>query len=134
LANTDAGEPNPRALARRLAALAAGRPYRTFRDVRPDAQALQALAGAYRIEGDSHHLLSAEKDRLYVRRDQGPQRRLVVAEGDLLYYAGDGTDYLQVVRDGTGQVTALDFFVDGMPPTRREMRIPAPDAGVISPK
>lgn len=123
LANSDSGEPNARALARRLAALAAGRPYRSFRDVRPDAQTLAALAGSYRIEGASRHVLSLDNGQLYVQRDQGPRHRLITAEGGLVYYAGDGTDYFEIVRDKSGRVTALDFYADGMPPARHEARL-----------
>jgi hypothetical protein len=44
------------------------------------------------------------------------------AEGDVLYYAGKGPDYVHVVKGADGRVTAVEFFSDGMAPPRLEKR------------
>lgn len=123
LANTDAGIPNPRSITRQLAALAMGKPYRRFQDVELTPTRLQALAGAYRIQGGSKHVLSVDHGKLFVRRDQGPARPLMTAASDDLYYVGDGTDYYHVVKGHEGRVIGLDFHADGAEAVRREMRI-----------
>lgn len=124
LANTDGGHPNPRSLAHRLGALAIGDPYTAWVPHALSVQDAQALAGNYRISADSAHTLSARDGRLTIRRDGGPDRELVAAEGDVLYYSGDGTDYIHIVRDTKGRPTALEFHADGMPAARREERLP----------
>ncbi|HVR81768.1 MAG TPA: serine hydrolase [Luteimonas sp.] len=123
LANTDAGLPNPRSLAHRLGALAIGHPYSGFRDSTPDAKSLASLVGSYRVDPSSIRTLSVRDGKLFVRRDDGPERQLVTAEGGILYFPGDGTDYFRVLRDAQENVVALDFHVDGMEPARRELRI-----------
>lgn len=123
LANTDSGVPNPRSLAHRLGALAIGHPYRSFRNTTPDAKALASLIGSYRIGPSSTRTLSVRNGNLFVRRDEGPERPFATAEGDILYFPGDGTDYFRVIRDAQENVVALDLHVDGMETARRELRI-----------
>lgn len=124
LTNTDSGHPNPRALAHRLGALAIGDPYAAWTPRVLSAREALALAGTYRIGEGGAHVLAARDGRLTIRRDGGPERDLVAAEGDVLYYAGDGTDYIHIARDKKGRPIALDFHVDGLPDTRREPRQP----------
>ena len=123
LANTDADMPSPRSLAHKLGALAIGHAYPSFRASTPDAKGLAILAGAYRIDASSIRRLSVRGGELFVRRDDGPERQLVTAEGDVLYFPGDGTDYFRVVRDAQKSPIALDFHADGIDPPRREPRI-----------
>jgi CubicO group peptidase (beta-lactamase class C family) len=123
LANTDAGRPNPRSLAHRLGALAIGHPYLSFRESTLDTKALASLAGSYRAGPSSVRTLSVRDGTLFVRRDEGPERRLAIDESGILYFPGDETDYFLVIRDGQGDVVALDFHVDGMDPAERELRI-----------
>ena len=123
LANTDAGRPNPRSLAHRFGALAIGRPYASFHESSPGARSLSELVGSYRIDPSSIRTLSVRGGTLFVRRDDGPERRLAIADGGILYFPGDGTDFFRVIRGGRGDVIALDFHVDGMEPAQRESRI-----------
>jgi CubicO group peptidase (beta-lactamase class C family) len=123
LANTDAGRPNPRSLAHRLGALAIGHPYPNFRDAALDASTVAGLVGSYRSGPSSMRTLSVRHGRLFVRRDKGPERALTSAEGDVLYFPGDATDYFRVIRDARSDIEALEFHPDGMEPGRREPRI-----------
>ncbi len=124
LANTDAGSPNPRSLAHRLGALAMGRPYAELQPVTGSAQDLQALSGSYRIGPTAMRTISVENGRLTMQREGGPKRALAAAKDDVLFFPGDGTDYIKIIRDAHGAVSALDFYADGMPPARREVRVP----------
>jgi CubicO group peptidase (beta-lactamase class C family) len=124
LANTDGGQPNPRALAHRLGALAVGDPYTAWIPRALSAREAQALAGSYRISADSTHTLGIRDGKLTIRREGGPERELAAAAGDVLYYASDGTDYIHVVRDAKGRPIALEFHADGMPASRKEPRLP----------
>ena len=123
LANTDAGLPAPRSLAHRLGALAIGQPYPVFREELLTPETLRSLVGAYRLGSASVHTLTLRDNKLFMRRDEGPERQMVTAEGGILYFLGDGTDYLRVIRGEHGEVVALEFHADGMEPARRELRI-----------
>ena len=123
LANTDSGIPNPRSLAHRLGALTIGHPYPVFHASTADPAILSSLAGSYRIDASSIRSLSVQGGKLLVRRGDGPERQLVTAEDDILYFPGDETDYFRVIRDAPGNPIALDFHSDGMDPPLRELRV-----------
>lgn len=123
LANTDAGSPNARSLAHRLGALAIDKPYAEMKAVSASPSQLQALCGTYRIDSASTHTLSIEDGGLTIQRQGGPKRKLSVANDDTLFYTSDGTDYIKVIREKNGKVVALDFYSDGMPPARHEVRL-----------
>lgn len=124
LANTDAGSPNPRSLAHQLGALAIGNPYIELKAIHADESRLRELCGNYRIDATSTRTISLENGMLTVRRDNGPKRVLALAQGELLFFPGDGTDYFKIARDDRGRVIGLDFHADGMPPARREIFMP----------
>lgn len=123
LANTDGGEINPRSLARRLGALAIGRPYSSIVPVRASASQLDELVGAYQIDGNTFRYIFMREGRLYTRRAEGPDRRLLLVRGDALVIRGDGIDRFRLVRDANGRVMALDFCPEGSKAIRRELRV-----------
>ncbi|MGA7436568.1 MAG: serine hydrolase domain-containing protein [Luteibacter sp.] len=123
LQNSDALKVTARSMARRIAAIAAGRPYLTFTITPWPAKAVEAVAGTYRIDGDSHHRISVHDGKIQIQRSGGPQSTLLTAKDDNLIYGGDGTDYIHVVRDAKGHVTAIEFHADGEAASRHEARI-----------
>jgi D-alanyl-D-alanine carboxypeptidase len=123
LANTDAGSPNPRSLAHRLGAMAIGKPYGDLQAIPASVIQEKELSGTYRSDAGVTHLLSVSDGSLTIRRDGGPERVLAFAVGGTLFYPTDPTDYIKVIRDKQRRVFALDFYVDGMPPARREIRL-----------
>ncbi len=123
LVNTDAGQPNPRSLAHRLGAIAIGHPYPALEPIAPAPATLARIAGDYRIDADATRSIAVDGGMLTMQRTRGPKRPIAIASGDRLFFPHDGTDYFQVVRDARGDVTALDYYVDGMPPAQREARI-----------
>lgn len=124
LENSDAPKVTARSFARRIAALALDVPYRTFESAAWSRATINALAGAYVIDGDSRHLITVRNGVLWIRRDGGPEQRLVPSAGNVLIYANDGTDFIEPVLNGRGAVTALKFHTDGQASWRLEMRVP----------
>ena len=122
LENSDSAPLGPRGLAHRLGALAIGKPYDEFQEIQASPGQLQALAGTYRSASGVTHTLSNSAKTLMIRRDDGPPRAIALAQGDRLFYPADRTDYINVIREG-GKVVALDFYIDGAPPARRETLI-----------
>lgn len=121
LTNSDAGVINTRSLAHRLGAIAIGRPYRQFGNVSHDAP-VASLAGTYRAGPASVRTVSVRGHRLFVRRDQGPERELVFDGRDILYFPNDRIDYFRVIVGHSGAVQALEFHPDGATIGRREQR------------
>ncbi|NID05653.1 beta-lactamase family protein [Luteibacter jiangsuensis] len=124
LENSDAPKVAARSLARRIAALALGVPYRTFEPAAWKPEAINALAGAYVIDGDSRHVIAVRNGVPWIRRDTGPEKRLVPSAGNVLIYANDGTDFIEPVLNERGAVIALKFHADGQPSARVEKRVP----------
>jgi len=123
LENSDAPKVTARSLARRIAALALGVPYRTFEPAAWKPAAINALAGAYVIDGDSRHLIAVRNGVPWIRRDDGPEKRLVPSAGNVLIYANDGTDFIEPVSNEQGAITALKFHADGEASSRLETRL-----------
>ena len=121
LTNSDAGVINARSLAYRLGAIAIGRPYRQFGAVSHDAPVAR-LAGTYRAGPASLRTISVRGHRLFVRRDQGPEREIVFDGRDILYFPNDRIDYFRVIVGRSGAVEALEFHPDGATAGRREPR------------
>ncbi|MET0254287.1 MAG: serine hydrolase [Luteibacter sp.] len=122
LENSDAPTVSPRSLARRLTALVLGKPYRIFAPVVWEPGQLDGFAGTYRIPGGGAHVIEVHDGAAWIHRDDGPAKRLVTSAGDILTYAGDGIDYVHVVRDAKGHVVAIEFHDDGRAEGRREHR------------
>ncbi len=121
LTNSDAGVINARSIAHRLGAIAIGRPYRQFGDVSHDAPVAR-LAGSYRAGPASLRILTVRGHRLFVQRDQGPERELAYDGRDILYFPNDRIDFFRVVVGRSGVVEALEFHPDGASQGRRELR------------
>ena len=121
LTNSDAGVINARSLAHRLGAIAIGNPYRQFGNVSHDAPVAR-LAGAYRAGPASLRTVSVRGHRLFVRRDEGPERELGYDGRDILYFPNDRIDYFRVIVGRSGAVEALEFHPDGATAGRREPR------------
>ena len=124
LANTDARSPNPRSLAHRLGALTIGRPYTELHPIQTDDRHRQELCGTYQISATARRTLSVADGTLWTQREGGPKQPLAMAQGDLLFFPHDATDYFKIIRDAHGRVIALDFYADGIAPARRETRVP----------
>ena len=124
LESSDAPKIAARSLARRVAALVLGVPYRTFQPAHWTPKMIDALAGSYVIDGDSRHSIVIRKGLPWIRRDDGPEKQLVPSTGHVLVYANDGTDFIEPVMDERGAVTALKFHADGQASFRLEKRVP----------
>ncbi|MDF4004453.1 serine hydrolase [Luteibacter sp. PPL552] len=124
LENSDAPHVGARSLARRIAALALGVPYRTFEPAHWSSDRIAALAGRYVIEGRSHHVIAIHDGAPWIRRDDGPEKRLVPCADNVLVYANDGTDFIEPVSNDQGRVRAIRFHVDGEATPRIEERLP----------
>lgn len=122
LENSDAPAVSARSLARRLTALVLGKPYRDFPPVGWEPRRLADIAGTYAIPGGGAHVIEVRAGAAWIHRDHGAAKRLVTSTDDTLTYAGDGIDYLDVVRDARGHPVAIEFHDDGKAAGRREPR------------
>jgi D-alanyl-D-alanine carboxypeptidase len=109
LANSDGPATPPATVARRLAALAIGRPYREFARAEVDPQALAPLFGVYRIgeagEAGAARRFFARDGRLFTARgDAGAEREVIPAGNDEFFYADSFTWFRVQRRPGGAHV------------------------------
>ena len=122
LCNSDAPKADPETLMRRVAAEAIGSPYPERHSTKLTAAQLDQLKGVYRLDEKTQRVLSVRGDQLYSQRGEAEPKRLLASSADELYLE-DSLDYFGVVRNAAGEVTALDQFVDGEPPAKRQEKV-----------
>ncbi|HYG30199.1 MAG TPA: serine hydrolase domain-containing protein [Allosphingosinicella sp.] len=103
LANSDGPTTAPALVARRLAALAIGEPYRAFTRAVVDPASLAPLFGIYRIgDGATGRRFFSRDGRLYTMRDDGSPEREVFAAGDDHFFYPGSFNWFRVVRRADG--------------------------------
>lgn len=133
LTNSDHPQSSPGQVMRRLAALAAGRPYPEFTAQPLDVAAVQPFLGTYRIAG-KERVLNVEDGKLVYRRSDGASP--LVPVGDNRYaFGADGVSWIEL-RRGTGGTPAIVYFDDGKDtggPSPRVGPLPVEAATVVVP-
>lgn len=110
LVNSDEPQSGPGAVSRKLAALAAGKPYPVFRPQPLDKVVVEPFLGTYRIRGEDR-VLKLEKDELVWQRKDG--RTTLIPVGDGRYSMGKaGLSWIELGRDAAGR-PQLTMFDDG---------------------
>ncbi len=101
--NTDSPATHPSLVARRLAALALGDPYRAFARADVDPRTLAPLFGVYRVgDGSASRRFFARDGKLYTARDDGGADREVLAAGDDHFFYPDNFTWFRVERRADG--------------------------------
>jgi len=109
--------------ARRLAAIALGRPYSQAKSVPLSSQDMQALVGRFGTDDSSIRTLFIKDGKLYSQRGKGNVIPLQMSSDGRLHFMPDEISYFVPVRDGSRQVTGLDYFENGDGPPIRLPRI-----------
>lgn len=133
LTNSDAPQTSPGVVLRRLAALAADRPYPAFTPQPLDAAAVAPFLGTYRIGGKDRVLRIDDGKLVYQRPDQSTP--LIPVGGNRYVLGRQGLSWIELGRDAAGQ-PRLVFFTDGVDvdgPAARTGPVPAEAAAVAVP-
>ncbi|MDQ6808691.1 MAG: beta-lactamase family protein, partial [Verrucomicrobiota bacterium] len=122
LCNSDAPERDPETLMRQLAAVAIGHPYPERHPATVTEAQLHQMEGTYQIDEKTRRVLSVRDHQLYSQRGEGEPKRLLAASPDEFYFE-KLLDYFAVVRNPAGEVVALDQFISGEPPRKRQGKV-----------
>jgi D-alanyl-D-alanine carboxypeptidase len=112
LRNTDSGTANPETVARKLAALAVGKPYAEHTAVTLDAKALDAFAGTYKIDDKSVRTVRREGDKLSMQRTNRPPVLLTPFSPTGFFVPGE-LDWFEFTRNAKGELVSLTVHRDG---------------------
>ncbi|MEA2558930.1 MAG: hypothetical protein QOH06_434 [Acidobacteriota bacterium] len=108
LSNNPAKEPQPEALAFRIAAKALGQPLESRQVVKMDPKALDEYVGVYRFPDDVIRTVSRDGDRLFSQRSGGAKNEIRALAKDRFFF--DVSDnLLQFRRDAQGKIAGLDL-------------------------
>ena len=108
LSNSDSGLVAPEIVANKVAALAIGKPYREFSEIKVDPASLDAYAGAYKVDDKVSRTMRVEDGKLVMERTGRSSVTLVpyAANG---FFIPDSLDYFEFGRDAGGAVTQLTY-------------------------
>jgi CubicO group peptidase (beta-lactamase class C family)/ketosteroid isomerase-like protein len=111
-ANSDAPATDPNVLARRLAALAIGKPYPSFTATRIDLEALRSSFGLYRADQGGEHKFFARDGRLFLQDADAPAREVFAAGDDRFFFGPGHLEWLRLVRASTSP-PVIEYHTDG---------------------
>ena len=109
------GHDAPDAIARKLAAVALGKPYPVPVAIAVDPVALKQVEGVYPVDGNSARVLRVVDGDLTAQRTGGQRRTLMpIGKDEFLY--DDGLTRFTIERDAAGAVAGMRFFAGGEGP------------------
>ena len=90
----------------KVAAMAIGKPYPEFKEVKLDPALLDAFVGIYKIDANSQRVVTRDGDKLFGQRTGGPKTRLMPYSADGFFVANAFTNG-RFVRNDKGVVTEM---------------------------
>jgi len=108
LSNNTGSNPQPEALAFRIAAKALGQPIETRQTLKLDPKTLDEYAGVYRFSEQVIRTISRDGDRLFSQRSGGEKREILALAKDRFTF-DDGENELLFRRDAQGKIAGVDF-------------------------
>ncbi len=135
LTNSDRPQTSAEALARRLAAMAVGKPYPAFTRQALEAKSLDPFLGTYKVK-DKDRVLRVEDGKLLYVRPEGATSELVPVGSDRYSFGLDTVSWIELKHDSFGKPT-MAVYVDGedsdgpatrvgpVPPLAQDFDVPA---------
>lgn len=112
LTNADSGMAQPTMVAHKAAALAIGKPFPEHKAIALDAKALDAYAGAYKIDDKASRTVRREQDHLVAQRTGRPPVALYPYATDS-FFVKDAITLYTFARNAKGEVTQMTLDEDG---------------------
>jgi hypothetical protein len=135
LSNMAAVSPDPQALAKKAAAIAAGKPLVTPAAVTLTPEQLEAYVGRYVAAGGAKHLVTREGARVFVQVNSGGRTEVFPAGNDV-FFVKDSFMRLRFERDAAGKAVRLVISDWGEQPAATRDTTPekaAPVAAAVDP-
>jgi CubicO group peptidase (beta-lactamase class C family) len=106
LSNIGAGLEPASDAAARIAAIAIGKPFPDYKEVKLDAKVLDAYTGVYRVEGNDTRTVRREGDHLLIQR-AGRRPVTLLAHAENGFFMPDSLQSFEFTRDAQGKPTQL---------------------------
>jgi CubicO group peptidase (beta-lactamase class C family) len=131
LCNSDRPAVSPGYLARRIAAIAMGKPFPEFTAVTVDRKVLAAHAGGYEVDAQTRRTVTVEGDTLYTQRGGGARLEARPASETEFFYENSLTHF-RFERDAGGRTVAMLMYQDGADEPSRAVRVADTAGGPIA--
>jgi len=125
LSNNEASDPEPGALALRIAAKALGQPFEDRKPIALDAKTLDEYVGVYRFDAETVRIITREGTKLFSQRSGGRKAEILASSRDDFYYPDDDSR-LRFRRDAQGKVIGADMVHSFGPDERGAKTTEAP--------
>jgi CubicO group peptidase (beta-lactamase class C family) len=106
LSNADSGLQPASEAAYKAAAIAIGKPFPDYKEVKLDAKVLDAYAGVYRVEGNDTRTVRRDGDHLVIQR-AGRRPVTLLAHSENGFFIPDSLQSFEFTRDAQGKATQL---------------------------
>jgi CubicO group peptidase (beta-lactamase class C family) len=123
LSNSDSPSVSPSLLAKKLAALAVGRPFPEPVAITLAPRLLERYAGVYQVDAETKRAVSVEGGKLYSRRGGG-QRLEVKFSSETEFFFDRSLTHGRFVLDETGRASEMLLHQDGADEAERAPRVP----------
>ena len=108
LSNSDSGLVMPEMVANKVAAIAIGKPYPEFSEIKLAPAALAAFAGVYKVDDKVSRTIRLEEGKLVMERT-GRGSVALVPFSDNGLFIPDTLEYMEFGRDASGAVTQVTY-------------------------
>lgn len=122
LSNSDSPATDPGYLAKKLAALAAGKPFAEHSEVKLDASVLKRYVGVYRIDANATRTVSFDEGQLYTQRTGG-QRLAIRPSSETEFFYDKSFTHLTFVVDAAGKAVEMILYPEGVETGERASRV-----------
>ena len=108
LHNADSGLVMPEMVANKVAAIAIGKPYPEFSEIKLAPASLGAFAGVYKVDDKVSRTMRLEDGKLVMERT-GRSSVALAPFSDNGFFIPDSLEYMEFGRDATGAVTHVTY-------------------------
>jgi CubicO group peptidase (beta-lactamase class C family) len=128
LSNSDGPKSSPSYVARRLAAVAIGRPFPEPVEKTIDPKVLSGHIGVYEIDKDQRRTVTVDGGALYTQRTGGSRVEAKASSETEFFYENSLTRVV-FERDASGRTVAMRVYADGAEEPERAVRVADAPAG-----
>jgi hypothetical protein len=122
LCNSDNPKASPGYIAKRVAAIAMGKPFPEYTSAKVDPEVLAGHVGVYEVDKETRRHVTVDGDRLFTQRTGGSKLEARPSSETEFFYENSLTHF-RFERDASGRTVAMSMYQDGADEPQRAVRV-----------